>query len=72
MMIGTRINRTPRQMSAGVAHAFDIPGGVPEYVRPRFCEGHGPPRRAALEMFAGDVPVDSRGSRGARVPQERS
>src|SRR5688572_23552458 len=27
---------------AGVENAFDIPGFVPEYVRPLFCEGKGP------------------------------
>src|SRR6185503_4551761 len=27
---------------AGVAEAFDIPGLVPEYIRPLFCEGSGP------------------------------
>jgi urocanate hydratase len=54
---------------AGIENAFDIPGFVPEYVRPLFCEGKGPFRwaalsgdpddirmtdDAALEMFAGD------------------
>ncbi len=33
---------------AGVAEAFDIPGFVPEYVRPLFCEGRGPFRWVAL------------------------
>jgi urocanate hydratase len=32
----------------GVANAFDIPGFVPEYVRPLFCEGKGPFRWVAL------------------------
>jgi urocanate hydratase len=32
----------------GVASAFDIPGFVPEYVRPLFCEGKGPFRWVAL------------------------
>ena len=27
---------------AGVENAFDIPGFVPEYIRPLFCEGKGP------------------------------
>jgi urocanate hydratase len=55
---------------AGVANAFDIPGFVPEYVRPLFCEGKGPFRwvalsgdpadiertdRLALELFPGDA-----------------
>ncbi len=57
---------------AGVERAFDIPGFVPEYIRPLFCEGKGPFRwaalsgdpediratdRAALEMFAHDEPL---------------
>src|SRR5205807_4881518 len=33
---------------AGVENAYDIPGFVPEYIRPLFCEGKGPFRRAAL------------------------
>ncbi len=33
---------------AGVADAFEIPGFVPEYIRPLFCEGRGPFRWAAL------------------------
>jgi urocanate hydratase len=32
----------------GVSNAFDIPGFVPEYVRPLFCEGKGPFRWVAL------------------------
>src|SRR5205085_7850765 len=32
----------------GLANAFDIPGFVPEYVRPLFCEGKGPFRWVAL------------------------
>jgi len=33
---------------AGVADAFEIPGFVPEYIRPLFCEGKGPFRWVAL------------------------
>ncbi len=33
---------------AGVSDAFAIPGFVPEYVRPLFCEGRGPFRWVAL------------------------
>ena len=33
---------------AGVADAFAIPGFVPEYIRPLFCEGKGPFRWVAL------------------------
>ncbi len=32
----------------GAERAFDIPGFVPEYIRPLFCEGKGPFRWAAL------------------------
>ena len=54
---------------AGVENAFDIPGFVPEYIRPLFCEGKGPFRwvalsgdkediyktdQLALKMFSGD------------------
>jgi urocanate hydratase len=40
---------------AGVANAFDIPGFVPEYIRPLFCEGKGPFRWAALSGDAADI-----------------
>ena len=33
--------------AAGVKDSFDIPGFVPEYIRPLFCEGKGPFRWAA-------------------------
>src|SRR5438132_6427902 len=33
---------------AGVKDAFEIPGFVPEYIRPLFCEGKGPFRWVAL------------------------
>ena len=57
---------------AGVAEAFRIPGFIPEYIRPQFCEGRGPFRwvalsgdpadiartdRLALEMFPNDKPL---------------
>ncbi len=73
--------RAQAQM-AGVANAFDIPGFVPEYVRPLFCEGKGPFRWAALsgdpadihatdqlalEMFAHDEPL----CRWIRMASER-
>jgi urocanate hydratase len=40
---------------AGVAHAFDIPGFVPEYIRPLFCLGKGPFRWAALSGKPADI-----------------
>src|SRR6478735_6517320 len=42
---------------AGVENAFDIPGFVPEYVRPLFCEGKGPFRWAALSGDPDDIEV---------------
>jgi len=59
-------------LSGGVADAFDIPGFVPEYIRPLFCDGKGPFRwvalsgdpediyrtdRAVLETFPGNQPL---------------
>ena len=35
-------------LDAGVADAFDIPGFIPEYIRPLFCQGKGPFRWVAL------------------------
>jgi urocanate hydratase len=67
---------------AGIKNAFDIPGFVPEYVRPLFCEGKGPFRWAALsgdpedihvtdalalDMFAGDAAL----VRWIRLARER-
>ena len=40
---------------AGVENAFDIPGFVPEYIRPLFCEGRGPFRWVALSGEPGDI-----------------
>jgi len=40
---------------AGVEDAFEIPGFVPEYVRPLFCEGRGPFRWAALSGSPEDI-----------------
>ncbi len=40
---------------AGVRDAFDIPGFVPEYIRPLFCEGKGPFRWAALSGRPEDI-----------------
>jgi len=40
---------------AGVAGAFDIPGFVPEYIRPLFCLGKGPFRWAALSGKPQDI-----------------
>jgi urocanate hydratase len=40
---------------AGVENAFDIPGFVPEYIRPLFCEGRGPFRWVALSGSPADI-----------------
>lgn len=40
---------------AGEADAFEIPGFVPEYVRPLFCEGRGPFRWVALSGKPEDI-----------------
>jgi len=42
---------------AGLERAFDIPGFVPEYIRPLFCEGKGPFRWAALSGDPKDIHV---------------
>ncbi len=39
----------------GVTNAFDIPGFVPEYIRPLFCDGKGPFRWAALSGDPEDI-----------------
>jgi urocanate hydratase len=40
---------------AGIENAFDIPGFVPEYIRPLFCEGRGPFRWVALSGNPEDI-----------------
>ena len=55
-------------MKAGVRDAFEIPGFVPEYIRPLFCEGKGPFRWVALSGDPEDirVPIARRWSVRAR------
>ncbi|HWC07002.1 MAG TPA: urocanate hydratase [Gemmatimonadota bacterium] len=48
-------NLRGQAMDAGVADAFEIPGFVPEYIRPLFCEGKGPFRWAALSGNPADI-----------------
>jgi urocanate hydratase len=43
--------------SGGLENAFDIPGFVPEYIRPLFCEGKGPFRWVALSGDPKDIHV---------------
>jgi urocanate hydratase len=42
-------------LANGVANAFDLPGFVPEYIRPLFCDGKGPFRWAALSGKPEDI-----------------
>ena len=42
---------------AGCTRAFEIPGFVPEYIRPLFCRGSGPFRWVALSGDANDIKV---------------
>ncbi|MGI8437289.1 MAG: urocanate hydratase [Chthoniobacterales bacterium] len=48
-------NLRTQAQKAGVENAFDIPGFVPEYIRPLFCEGKGPFRWAALSGDPADI-----------------
>jgi urocanate hydratase len=50
---GNNIRQAARD--AGVGSAFDIPGFVPEYIRPLFCEGKGPFRWVALSGDPADI-----------------
>ena len=67
---------------AGVADAFDIPGFVPAYIRPLFCEGKGPFRWACLSGDPADLaatddavlrafPADAALARWIRLARER-
>jgi urocanate hydratase len=47
-------------VTAGVEDAFRIPGFVPAYIRPLFCEGKGPFRWAALSGDPDDIFVTDR------------
>jgi urocanate hydratase len=44
-------------VEAGCKNAFDIPGFVPEYIRPQFCVGRGPFRWVALSGDPEDIAV---------------
>jgi urocanate hydratase len=48
-------NIRSQAVAGGVQDAFEIPGFVPEYVRPLFCEGKGPFRWAALSGEPSDI-----------------
>lgn len=48
-------NIRKQALDAGCKDAFDIPGFVPEYIRPLFCEGKGPFRWVALSGNPADI-----------------
>jgi urocanate hydratase len=48
-------NIRAQAQQGGVAEAFEIPGFVPEYIRPLFCQGKGPFRWAALSGDPADI-----------------
>jgi urocanate hydratase len=48
-------NIRAQAVEAGVHEAFRIPGFIPEYIRPLFCEGKGPFRWAALSGDSEDI-----------------
>jgi urocanate hydratase len=48
-------NIRAQAVEAGLKDAFNIPGFVPEYIRPLFCEGKGPFRWAALSGDPEDI-----------------
>ncbi len=75
-------NLRAQAVEAGVSDAFRIPGFIPEYIRPLFCEGRGPFRwvalsgdpediyrtdRAVLETFPHDEPL----ARWIKLARER-
>ena len=48
-------NIRKQALDAGCKDAFEIPGFVPEYIRPLFCEGKGPFRWVALSGDTEDI-----------------
>jgi len=77
---GNNIRAQARE--AGEERAFDIPGFVPEFIRPLFCEGKGPFRWAALSGEPSDIlktdaalmelfPSDASLHRWLRLAQEK-
>jgi urocanate hydratase len=77
---GNNIRAQAKQ--AGVEEAFEIPGFVPEYIRPLFCQGRGPFRWVALSGSPEDIkrtdslamelfPDDQVLSRWLRLARER-
>jgi urocanate hydratase len=75
-------NIRKQALDAGCSDAFEIPGFVPEYIRPLFCEGKGPFRWVALSGDAEDIrktddlalelfPEDKTLNRWLRLARER-
>ncbi|MDX9730582.1 MAG: urocanate hydratase [Bdellovibrionales bacterium] len=50
-------NIRARAVEGGTKDAFNIPGFVPEYIRPLFCKGSGPFRFVALSGDPADIKV---------------
>src|SRR5947209_145405 len=48
-------NLRAQAVEAGVQDAFRVPGFIPEYIRPLFCEGKGPFRWVALSGGPDDI-----------------
>jgi urocanate hydratase len=48
-------NLRAQAVTAGVKDAFRVPGFIPEYIRPLFCEGKGPFRWVALSGDPADI-----------------
>ena len=53
-------NIRAQAVRAGVEDAFEIPGFIPEYIRPLFCAGKGPFRWAALSGDPADIAATDR------------
>ncbi len=75
-------NIRKQAFDAGCERAFEIPGFVPEYIRPLFCEGKGPFRWVALSGDPSDIqktddlalelfPEDQTLNRWLRLARER-
>src|SRR6185436_9224533 len=52
-----QVKDPPVKGVTGVPDAFEIPGFVPEYIRPLFCEGRGPFRWVALSGDPKDIAI---------------
>lgn len=57
-------------LAHGVKNAFDIPGFVPEFIRPLFCDGKGPFRWVALSGDPNDIYVTDEAVKNA-FPEDK-